>query len=559
MSLRLKTILGIAIIEAVLLAILVSLTFTYLQNTNYQGLDQRAYSTSKLFASSIKDSVLTQDLATVQSFAEELLLTSDITYVSVTDGNGDVIVSVGDAPNDLTTRRFETQSNAVEDGVFDVSTRISEGSIYFGNVWIGFELIHLNKQIEQVKNWSMLIVLGEMVLVALFSYLLGAYLTQRLSQLQRAADDIARGERGVELDTCGKDEVSSVSKAFVNMVERLTESERRTEEYQAKLEKANQSLESKVKERTEALLNANQKLQQSNETLKRTQEKLVASEKMASIGTMAAGVAHEINNPIGAIKSNLQMCSEYLETYQQWVDQYQSHVGAHLSDNQLSTIKQWQEANYVSELHSDFEESLSDASSCADRVTSIVTALQKYSSSSLVQRGEFVTNELFIAISKSINNLSVPADTTIKLMPSVNRIPAFPAVETDIERVFKEVLTNAVQACQRSDSKAPKVIKIMAKHASGQIVVQIADTGDGIKPQHLGRIFDPFYTTQEVGQGMGLGLTYAYDIMRHHNGRIDVRNRQQGGALVTLYFPLSREQSLNNELSDTDTSELNRA
>lgn len=185
MSLRLKTILGVALIEAVLLAILLTLTLNYLRTTNFDGLNQRAFSTSDLFASTVKSAVLSYDLATVESFTQELLRNEDIVYVAVFGEGGQVLSSVGSVPSDREPSRLEGGSHQVTDGVFDVSSPITEAGIEFGAVWLGFDMSALNDAIDSAKKWSTLIVAGEMTLVALFSYVLGAYLTQRLSELRR--------------------------------------------------------------------------------------------------------------------------------------------------------------------------------------------------------------------------------------------------------------------------------------------------------------------------------------------------------------------------------------
>ncbi len=299
MSLRLKTILGVAFIEAVLLAILLSLTLNYLQTTNYEGMDQRATSTARLFASTVKNAVLSYDLATVDSFTHELLNNKDIVYVVVFGEGKQLLASAGKVPTDYSPNMLEAGSEVVRDSTFDVSSSIEESGLNYGSVWIGFDMDRLNQQIKAAKHWSTLIVIGEMVLVALFSYVLGAYLTGRLAELKRAANTVARGDRDIELNVKGSDELATVSIAFKNMVEQLSHSESLTKSYQEQLEEANQSLEAKVAKRTKDLLLANQKLTETNQELKETQDKLIESEKMASIGTMAAGVAHEINNPMG--------------------------------------------------------------------------------------------------------------------------------------------------------------------------------------------------------------------------------------------------------------------
>lgn len=245
MSLRLKTIIGVALIEAISLAILVSLTLNYLKTTNYDGLNQRVISTTRLLEYTVKNAVLSYDLATIESLTQELVTESDIVYVAVFGEGGQLLSEQGQTPSGYSVRILEESSKQVKDGIFDVKQDIREAGITFGSVWLGFDMTKLNSQIKEAQKWTAIIVLGEMSLVALFSYILGAYLTKRLTQLRDAADQIANGHREVDLNIAGKDEVSTVSQAFVNMVERLAISEKKTVQYQQQLEQANESLRAK--------------------------------------------------------------------------------------------------------------------------------------------------------------------------------------------------------------------------------------------------------------------------------------------------------------------------
>ncbi|SIO35598.1 ATP-binding protein [Salinivibrio sp. ES.052] len=532
MSLRLKTILGVALIEAILLAILLTLTLNYLETTNYQGLNQRASSTTQLFASTVKNAVLSFDLATVDSFTQELLHNSDIMYVAVLGDNGRVLSSAGNLPPAFTSDILETNAQSVTDGLYDVRATISESGIEFGSVWIGFDLTGLLSQIKDAKNWSMLIVLGEMLLVALFSYLLGSYLTQRLSELKNAADTIASGKRDVRLSTHGNDELASVATAFSNMIQALRQSENKTAIYQNRLEEANQSLESKVARRTADLVQSNDQLREINHQLKQTQEKLLESEKMASIGTMAAGVAHEINNPIGAVKSNLQMCQEYLDTYQKWTQITEQVIQ---QTEPQEALTRWKKQQYVDELYDDFSDSLADANDCVQRVINIVSALQQYSSYNQQTRQHFQGVEIFAVIDEALNALSPPANLKISIAATVYQLPPVMGRDDELVMLFKEVLKNALQACERGRSDMTHHIKVDGEEKGELCTITVKDSGQGLPHDQSHRIYDPFFTTLPVGQGMGLGLTYAYDIVRHHQGDIQLTSSTEGTtATITL-------------------------
>lgn len=405
MSLRLKTILGVALIEAALLALLLTLTLNYLRNTNFDGLDQRAFSTSNLFASTVKNAVLSYDLATVESFTQELLNNQDIVYVAVLGDGGQMLSGSGNLPEAYTASLLEDSSSNVVDGIFDVSSPISESGIAFGSVWIGFDMTTLNTAIQSAKKWSLFIVLGEMALVALFSYMLGAYLTLRLSELKRAADAIAAGERDIEVNAHGSDELATVSRAFNNMLTQIKDSEGRAQRYQDELQHTNAVLETRVMKRTQALTDANHQLIEANQQLKNTQDKLVESEKLASIGTIAAGVSHEINNPLGAIRSNIQLCQNYLSTYQDWIERSEALREGAGHDDTLR-FNQWKQEQFVDCLQDDFRDSLQDALQSVDRVRNIVAALQHCALKIHQEKGEREPVELKRLLSQCLATLN---------------------------------------------------------------------------------------------------------------------------------------------------------
>ncbi|MCV2403473.1 ATP-binding protein [Marinomonas sp. C2222] len=538
MSLRLKTILGVALIEATLLAILLTLTLNYLKATNFDGLDQRAFSTSNLFASTVKNAVLSYDLATIDSFTQELLRNDDITYVAVFGDGGQLLSGAGDLPKDYSIEFTELSSSQVNDGIFDVSSPITESGIEFGSVRLGFDMTALNSAINSAKKWSTLIVIGEMSLVALFSYFLGAYLTRRLSKLRKAADAIATGARSVDIKGDGKDELATVSRAFINMVSQIKASEENAELYRIKLEESNASLESRVIKRTKALTDANHKLTETNQRLKNTQDKLVESEKLASIGTMAAGVAHEINNPMGAVSSNLQMCQTYLDTYQSWVERSEALHNKVMSE-ETQDLEKWKEEQYVDSLEGDFRDSLSDALASADRVRTIVTALQHYASQLHQEKEEREPILLKQLIAHCIEALTPQEHLNITLHPSLNTLPQLHVHPEEFRQLFTELLKNAFQACDRKLEPSESSISISAKIENQRLLIYIVDNGPGVETKNLKRLYDPFFTTLPVGQGMGLGLTFAYNIVRHHKGVIRIQNRETNGVVVTLAFPLT--------------------
>ncbi len=214
MSFRLKTILGVALIEAVLLTILVWSGLRYIESTNEREFVQRAQATVNSFAVTAKDAVLATDLDSLESFVSEVMTNPGVLYARVVDSDGQVLAAEGDAT--ARGRAFSSDSTLEDaaDGVFDTSAMIRESGVDFGRVDIGVSVSTLRSVIEEARHYSVAIALIEMALVALFSLLLGIYLTRQLANLTTASERIAAGELGYQVAVRGNDELATTARAF---------------------------------------------------------------------------------------------------------------------------------------------------------------------------------------------------------------------------------------------------------------------------------------------------------------------------------------------------------
>lgn len=534
MSLRFKTIIGIALIELISLSILLTLTLRYLTETNYQGLEQRVESTVNLYASAIKNPVLSYDLATLNDYTETLMQNKDIEYVAVLNENGLILATAGKYPKSFTQSMLESSVTEVNDSVYDVSRPLKEAGVYFGTIWMGFNMDALNAKINQAKNLSLTIIFGEIILVAVFSYILGCLLTKRLARLNYAATEIAQGNLDVTLTIEGSDEVSTLSDAFNHMISQLQASKEKNLAYQKELETINNSLEEKVNKRTSELLAVNSRLSQTNDALQETQHKLVETEKMASLGIMAAGFAHEINNPAGVISGNLSVCLNYLDIYKELIGRQHRLLKEHLSEKQREEIDTWSRLNDISFIDQDFPDSIHDAVKCIERIHDIVQALQHYSTDRNGARESLIPVDLFPSIDRALNQVYTDKSVKIVMSPNIQNLPRILGIPREIDKLCHEVLKNAIQSCI-SSGRSDKQVSISGDYNDKSIILKIKDNGLGIREKDLKHVFDPFYTTLPVGKGMGLGLTYVYDIVRHVGGNIELNNSQNGlEVIITL-------------------------
>lgn len=223
MSFRLKTILGIALIEAVLLAVLIVTGLRWLQESNQAQLLQRAETSVHLFAALTKDAVLAADLATLESFVQEVLTNPGILYARVRDTQGRVLAAAGEAAalgRDFVPDAAPTQAS---DGVFDTFALIEVAGVIFGRVEIGLEVAAFRALLDEARLKAIAIALLEMGLVALFSLLLGTYLTRQLRQLRRAASRVVEEGPGFQLPVIGSDDLAQTLVAFNDMSARLAQ------------------------------------------------------------------------------------------------------------------------------------------------------------------------------------------------------------------------------------------------------------------------------------------------------------------------------------------------
>ena len=260
MSFRLKTILGIAFIEATLLVILIISSLGYLHSAHEDELYKRAYTTAELFAGTAKDAVLTTDLATLQSFVKEVLRNPGIVYARVSGMQG-ILAEGGDAEMLARTFRADQSFATVRNGVFDANAVIDVADEPFGEVQIGLSVNAALQIIEKARRHAMGIAATELVLVALFSFLLGTYLTRELKTFRGATRRIADGDLNHRIQVHGRDELAQTADAFNLMTEKLQVAFAERDRAQQDLSLLNLELEQRVQQRTAELTALNQQLE----------------------------------------------------------------------------------------------------------------------------------------------------------------------------------------------------------------------------------------------------------------------------------------------------------
>jgi signal transduction histidine kinase len=272
----------------------------------------------------------------------------------------------------------------------------------------------------------------------------------------------------------------------------------------------------------------NKELARSKAELERLQAQIVHSEKMASLGQLAAGVAHELNNPAGFIYGNMEIlraCAAGLERLLSFYDAAQLPMSL---TAQVKAIKE--EIDYENSLE-DLKSIIADCHSGAERIRDVVQNLRLFSR---LDEAEFKKVELHEGIESTIRLLSqYYGSGRITLERDYAELPPVDCYAGQLNQVWMNLLTNAAQAIGVEGK-----VRVATRRENEMVVVSISDTGGGIAPEDLKKIFDPFFTTKRVGEGTGLGLSITYGIIERHGGSISVKSRPGEGTTFTLAIPI---------------------
>jgi len=319
------------------------------------------------------------------------------------------------------------------------------------------------------------------IVIIAMSYLVTRSITRPLSEMVDVTKSIAKGELDREVQVDSRDELGQLAVSFNKMVTSLKKMRLELQEW------AN-TLEQKVKERTEAL--------------SKMQQKVVQAQRLASVGKLAAGIAHEINNPLGGI---LVFSSLILEQIPE-------------DDPNRENL----------------QEIVHQTMRCRDIVKGLLQfSRQEPGKATQVKINEALNTTLSLIEKQALfHNIQVTRKFTEPLPPIMADL-------SQLQQVFMNVILNAVQAM---DGAGELTLTTRSDTSAGKVSIEIADTGCGIAPELMDRIFDPFFTTKEIGQGTGLGLAIAYGIVTKYQGRMSVASEVGKGARFTIQFPIAAQE-----------------
>lgn len=284
----------------------------------------------------------------------------------------------------------------------------------------------------------------------------------------------------------------------------------------------------KVAMRELALKQSYAKLSAANDELKQSESQLVQSEKMASIGVLAAGVAHEINNPIGFIRSNLEVLEDYFSDIEKYYHEFSTTLS---SDEELENYKKLAKKYELEFLFKDSPPLIKSSISGVDRVTEIVKSLKTFAR---IDHPEKTLTDINEGLSATLNMVHNELKYRCKVNVDLQPLPKVHVYAGKLNQVFMNLLINAGQAMT---DKGDVFVRTFVNEEN--IVIEIEDTGTGIAPENLAQIFTPFYTSKPIGEGTGLGLSISHQIIEQHDGEIKVTSELGKGSCFSVFLPIN--------------------
>lgn len=481
LSFRLKTILGIASIEVVLLVLLVWSSLGYLQNSNQEALVARARTTAAMFATMARDAVVSTDLATLETFADDMMTNPGVLYVRIS-GFGQVLSQRGDPSLLARTFHADHYVEGVDDGSFDVKADIEAYGEVFGTLELGFSTADIQTLIRDARQQFVIIAGLEILLVALFSWLLGSYLTRSLSNLTRAAQEIRDGGPGVQVDVRGRDELAETAQAFNAMSRELQTS------YQA--------------------------LTSAVDTARLAERE--ADEASQAKSRFLAHMSHELRTPLNAVIGSLDL----------------------LLDAELS------------------DQSKTYASTALDAGRALLYVINDVLDFSKIEAGAVELHSAPFDLCDLVQGV----DEILESGADAKGIELVTEIDTGelggpcwvvgdagrLRQVLINLTGNAIKFTQAGEVRVSAVVRPL--DADRRIDIEVADTGIGMDPAQIDRLFDEFTQVEEqsstrVATGTGLGLAISQRLVNMMGGRITAESEPGKGSRFRFQLRLPRHDA----------------
>ncbi|WP_420598227.1 sensor histidine kinase [Neptuniibacter sp.] len=300
--------------------------------------------------------------------------------------------------------------------------------------------------------------------------------------------------------------------------------------------KARLKAEKLLEDKSRELYLQNCRLQESYEKLQKQQAHMLTQDKLATLGTLSAGIAHEVNNPLAFVKSNFESLQQYHQSYEAILDLIKELKPNFSEDIQNRIDKALLDQDIVF-IQEDLPELMSDTAEGLSRVKDIIQNLRNFSRT---QPNDHCDSNLIDGLKSTLKLLNNELKNSVSLELNLQPIPTLNCNLNEINQVFLNLILNAKHA---TESQSKPTIGIKTWQDSGQVYISINDNGSGMNEETLNQIFVPFYTTKPVGTGTGMGLAISYNIIQEHGGDIKVTSEPGSGSEFIISLPCKKQDN----------------
>jgi two-component system NtrC family sensor kinase len=299
----------------------------------------------------------------------------------------------------------------------------------------------------------------------------------------------------------------------------------------------NIELEIQVDKRTQELQNSNSTLNLTLKELKEAQSQLVDAEKMAGLGQLTAGIAHEINNPINFVTSNIKPLELDINDLYDLIQKYEELDPEQDMHQQLASVNAFKRQIDIDFIKTEINSLLSGIGEGAKRTAEIIRSLKNFSR---LDESDTKPVDLNEGLESTLVLLRSTVPSYVTIVKDMQQLPLVECLPGKINQVFMNLITNAIQAIKiKQDQEAVEYLYIKTWEEDNQVKISIKDTGPGMTEEIKQKIFEPFFTTKEVGEGTGLGLSIVFSIIEKHKGHIDVITKVKHGTEFIITLPVN--------------------
>jgi len=477
----------------------------------------------------------------LSSFLSNLTTDKNVLYAVIQDQSGKAVAQSGNA-EDFLAKKSKTKNTYTSDiysvqkyfnpdsdsWVMEAQVPLFESNVKYGTVRIGYA----HELITSGTGRTLKIGLfagGMGLLISLgLSFLTFYTVTTPVKNFIKDIKIIANGNLDHKVNIRSRNEIGQLAAEFNQLTENLKNTLAEKDDYANRLSDLNVNLERKVRERTLALEEANQALQKAYKELQNAQAQLVQSEKMASLGQLVAGIAHEVNNPVSFIYGNMDHLTEYINDIKKVLAGFMGLKSLNLEEKQqIDNLVQETDLDF---LLKDLDKLIKSCKNGAERTKDIVVALRSFSR---LDEAALKDADIHEGIDSTLEILTHNYKNRITVHKEYGNIPKIRCYASQLNQVFMNLLANASQAIENNGD-----VWIKTQKKGENVLISIRDTGNGISEENMKKLFTPFFTTKPIGQGTGLGLGISYGIIEKHNGRIWAESKVGAGTTFNIELPL---------------------